>query len=88
MVRAVTFTDEASEEMYVFQEQMQERLRRGGDLHPMASWASKLPGKLARIAALITLYEDPTPRTSRPRSCGPRSPWPRTSSPTPGSAWT
>ncbi|MGW3416489.1 DUF3987 domain-containing protein [Streptomyces phaeochromogenes] len=59
MVRAVTFTDEASEVMYVFQEQMQERLRRGGDLHPMASWASKLPGKLARIAALITLYEDP-----------------------------
>ena len=59
MVRALTFTDEASEDMYVFQEQMQERLRRGGDLHPMASWASKLPGKLARIAALITLYEDP-----------------------------
>lgn len=59
MARAVTFTDEASEVMYVFQEQMQERLRRGGDLHPMASWASKLPGKLARIAALITLYEDP-----------------------------
>ncbi|MFF1743884.1 DUF3987 domain-containing protein [Streptomyces mirabilis] len=59
MVRAVTFTDEASEVMYGFQEQMQERLRRGGDLHPMASWASKLPGKLARIAALITLYEDP-----------------------------
>jgi hypothetical protein len=59
MVRAVTFTEEASEEMYVFQEEMQERLRRGGDLHPMASWASKLPGKLARIAALITLYEDP-----------------------------
>ncbi|MFK4100782.1 DUF3987 domain-containing protein [Streptomyces sp. NPDC019531] len=59
MVRAVTFTDEASEVMYLFQEQMQERLRRGGDLHPMASWASKLPGKLARIAALITLYDDP-----------------------------
>lgn len=59
MVRAVTFTDEASEVMYLFQEEMQERLRRGGDLYPMASWASKLPGKLARIAALITLYEDP-----------------------------
>ncbi|MFE2300817.1 DUF3987 domain-containing protein [Streptomyces sp. NPDC059445] len=59
MVRAVTFTDEASEVMYGFQEQMQERLRRGGDLHAMASWGSKLPGKLARIAALITLYEDP-----------------------------
>jgi hypothetical protein len=59
MVRAVTFTDEASEAMYVFQEQMQGRLRRGGDLHQIASWASKLPGKLARIAALITLYDDP-----------------------------
>ncbi|MER5892307.1 YfjI family protein [Streptomyces sp. NPDC001876] len=59
MTQAVTFTDEASEDMYVFQERMQERLRRGGDLHSMASWASKLPGKLARIAALITLYEDP-----------------------------
>lgn len=59
MTRAVTFTDEASEEMYLFQEAMQERLRRGGDLHPIASWASKLPGKLARIAALVTLYEDP-----------------------------
>jgi hypothetical protein len=57
-VRTVTFTEQASEAMYVFQEQMQERLRRGGDLHQMASWASKLPGKLARIAALITLYED------------------------------
>lgn len=63
MTGAVTFTDEASEEMYLFQEQMQERLRRGGDLHPMASWASKLPGKLARIAALITLYEDPASTT-------------------------
>ncbi|MFF7192648.1 YfjI family protein [Streptomyces sp. NPDC008079] len=59
MVNVISFTDEASEAMYVFQEQMQDRLRRGGDLHQMASWASKLPGKLARIAALITLYEDP-----------------------------
>jgi hypothetical protein len=59
MARAVSFTEQASEDMYVFQEQMQERLRRGGDLHQMASWASKLPGKLARIAALVTLYEDP-----------------------------
>ncbi|MEW2518154.1 DUF3987 domain-containing protein [Actinacidiphila alni] len=59
LVTPVSFTDEASEAMYVFQEQMQERLRRGGDLHQLASWASKLPGKLARVAALITLYEDP-----------------------------
>ncbi|MFF7200488.1 YfjI family protein [Streptomyces sp. NPDC008141] len=59
LARAVTFTEQASEDMYVFQEEQQARLRRGGDLHQIASWASKLPGKLARIAALITLYEDP-----------------------------
>ena len=59
MVRAVTFTDQASEDMYVFQESLQERLRRGGDLHQMASWASKLPGKIARVAALLALYADP-----------------------------
>lgn len=58
-VRTVTFTDEANEDMYVFQESLQERLRRGGDLHQMASWASKLPGKLARVAALLALYADP-----------------------------
>ncbi|QKW41716.1 YfjI family protein [Streptomyces microflavus] len=60
MVRVVTFTEQASEDMYVFQEQMQEHLRRGGKLHQIASWASKLPGKLARVAALVTLYEDPS----------------------------
>ncbi|MDI5964822.1 YfjI family protein [Streptantibioticus silvisoli] len=58
--RVLTFTAQASEEMYVFQERQQERLRRGGDLHQMASWASKLPGKLARIAALTTLYSEPS----------------------------
>lgn len=58
LVRVVTFTDEASEAMYVFQESLQERLRRGGDLHQMASWASKLPGKIARVAGLLALYAD------------------------------
>nr|WP_284437184.1 YfjI family protein [Streptomyces sp. TUS-ST3] len=58
LVRVVTFTDEASEAMYVFQESLQERLRRGGDLHQMASWASKLPGKVARVAGMLALYED------------------------------
>lgn len=58
LVRVVTFTEEASEAMYVFQESLQERLRRGGDLHQMASWASKLPGKIARVAGLLALYAD------------------------------
>ncbi|MER6064855.1 YfjI family protein [Streptomyces sp. NPDC001792] len=58
LVRVVAFTDEASEAMYVFQESLQERLRRGGDLHQMASWASKLPGKIARVAGMLALYED------------------------------
>ncbi|WP_326786430.1 YfjI family protein [Streptomyces sp. NBC_00151] len=58
LVRVITFTDQASEDMYVFQESLQERLRRGGDLHQMASWASKLPGKVARVAGLLALYED------------------------------
>lgn len=58
LVRVLVFTDQASEDMYVFQESLQERLRRGGDLHQMASWASKLPGKVARVAGLLALYED------------------------------
>lgn len=58
LVRVVVFTEQASEDMYVFQESLQARLRRGGDLHQMASWASKLPGKIARIAGLLALYAD------------------------------
>ncbi|RLL68160.1 YfjI family protein [Streptomyces sp. Z26] len=60
LVRVIAFTDEASEAMYQFQESLQPRLRRGGDLHQMASWGSKLPGKIARVAGLLALYEDST----------------------------
>ncbi|MGP3926114.1 DUF3987 domain-containing protein [Streptomyces sp. 8N616] len=38
---------------------VQPRLAEDGDLNPIASWASKLPGKLARIAAALTLYDHP-----------------------------
>lgn len=62
LVRVLAFTGQASEEMYVFQESLQERLRRGGDLHQMASWASKLPGKIARVAGMLALYADPQAR--------------------------
>lgn len=59
MTEEIRFSKGADEDMYVFQESLQLRLRRGGDLHSMAGWAAKLPGKLARIAAARTLYEDP-----------------------------
>jgi Protein of unknown function (DUF3987) len=45
--------------MYRFQEQLQPRLAENGDLRPIASWASKLPGKLARIAAALAVYDHP-----------------------------
>ncbi|MCX5212996.1 YfjI family protein [Kitasatospora sp. NBC_00240] len=54
---------DADELMYQFQEQMQPRLRNGGDLHSIASWASKLAGKLVRIAGALTLYDNAHART-------------------------
>ncbi|MFI2367267.1 DUF3987 domain-containing protein [Streptomyces sp. NPDC018833] len=35
------------------------RRKPGGDLHDIADWAGKLRGQLVRIAACITLFEDP-----------------------------
>ncbi|WP_338058573.1 DUF3987 domain-containing protein [Streptomyces noursei] len=39
------------------------RRKPGGDLHEIADWAGKLRGQLIRVAACLTLYEDPTART-------------------------
>ncbi|MEV8307860.1 DUF3987 domain-containing protein [Streptomyces flavidovirens] len=38
------------------------RRKPGGDLHDLADWAGKLRGQLIRIAACLTLYEDPGAR--------------------------
>jgi 5S rRNA maturation endonuclease (ribonuclease M5) len=38
------------------------RRKPGGDLHDLADWAGKLRGQLVRIAACLTLYEDPGAR--------------------------
>lgn len=38
------------------------RRKPGGDLHDLADWAGKLRGQLIRIAACLSLYEDPGAR--------------------------
>ncbi|GAA0657217.1 hypothetical protein GCM10009535_40300 [Streptomyces thermocarboxydovorans] len=58
--RIITFAPEANEFMYRFEETLEPRMAPNGDLRPLMSWASKLPGKLARIAAALTLYDNPT----------------------------
>ncbi|MFJ7019668.1 YfjI family protein [Streptomyces sp. NPDC101117] len=56
--RVLTFTPEANEFMYRFEEHLEPRMGHLGDLRPIMSWASKLPAKLARIAAALTLYDN------------------------------
>ena len=51
----LAFTDAAREALHDFQQQLEPRLGPGGDLAPVADWASKLAGELVRIAALIHL---------------------------------
>nr|WSX52207.1 DUF3987 domain-containing protein [Streptomyces sp. NBC_00974] len=55
--RTLKFTPDANEVMYKFEEHLEPRMAPLGDLRPIASWASKLPGKLARIATALTLYD-------------------------------
>lgn len=38
------------------------RRKPGGDLHDLADWAGKLRGQLVRVAACLSLYEDPGAR--------------------------
>ncbi|MFJ9340212.1 DUF3987 domain-containing protein [Streptomyces sp. NPDC101733] len=38
------------------------RRKPGGDLHDLADWAGKLRGQLIRVAACLSLYEDPGAR--------------------------
>lgn len=52
-------SDEARKEFGAFYDKFAQRRKPGGDLHDIADWAGKLRGQLIRIAACITLYEDP-----------------------------
>lgn len=56
--RILALTPEANEFMYRFEEHLEPRMGNLGDLRQIMSWASKLPAKLARIAAALTLYDN------------------------------
>ncbi|MFE3522227.1 YfjI family protein [Streptomyces sp. NPDC059161] len=56
--RTLALTPEANEFMYRFEEHLEPRMAPLGDLRPIMSWASKLPAKLARIAAALALYDN------------------------------
>ncbi|MFJ7159744.1 DUF3987 domain-containing protein [Streptomyces sp. NPDC101118] len=45
-----------------FYDAFAKRRKPAGDLHDLADWAGKLRGQLIRIAACLTLYEDPGAR--------------------------
>lgn len=50
---------EARAEFGRFYDAFAKRRKPGGDLHDIADWAGKLRGQLVRIAACLTLFEDP-----------------------------
>ncbi|MDW8807422.1 YfjI family protein [Streptomyces scabiei] len=52
----------ARQEFAEFYNRFAHRRKVGGDLHELADWAGKLRGQLIRIAACLTLYEDPHAR--------------------------
>ncbi|GAA4865906.1 DUF3987 domain-containing protein [Kitasatospora terrestris] len=52
--------DEARAVFAAFYNDFGRRRKPGGDLHSIADWAGKFRGNVIRIAACLTLYEDPT----------------------------
>lgn len=55
----LSLTPEAAKILRAFRGEMEPRLSaRGGDLAEIRDWASKLPGHLVRIAALLTLFDN------------------------------
>jgi hypothetical protein len=57
--REVLFSAEALAEYQAFYEGIERRLPEGGDLHELRGWASKLPGRIVRIATLFHLMTCP-----------------------------
>lgn len=55
----MNLSSEARTEFGTFYDRFGQRRKPGGDLHDIADWAGKLRGQLVRIAACITLYENP-----------------------------
>jgi hypothetical protein len=59
--RDLAFTPEAVQALLRFSADLEPRLAEGGDLEPVRDWAAKLPGAVARVAAILHLadLEDP-----------------------------
>lgn len=55
--RVLTLTEEAQARLYTFSEWLEPELGPHGDLRPIADWAGKLAGAIARIAALLHLAD-------------------------------
>jgi len=60
--------DEATTDRFMhYCESIEVRLREGRDLYPMRAWASKLTGRVARIAAVLHCYANPGAVQDNPR---------------------
>ncbi|MFJ2868478.1 YfjI family protein [Kitasatospora sp. NPDC087314] len=55
----LTLSSEAAEVMLAHRTQVEHQLRKSGPLRPIAEWASKLDGAVARIAGLLHLADHP-----------------------------
>jgi putative DNA primase/helicase len=61
----LTMSDRAKQLFMEFGMSTEERLRDGSDLYLIRAWASKLPGRIARIAAVLHCYATPHDLDSR-----------------------
>ena len=59
----LTIADDARDLFATFYDEFGKRRKTGGDLYEIADWAGKLRGQLVRIAACLTLYDNPEART-------------------------
>jgi hypothetical protein len=57
--RALCLTNEARQDWIAFSDDVERLLGPGGELDPIAGLAAKLPEHAARIAGVLTLFEDP-----------------------------
>ncbi len=62
LAETMTLTTGARQAFAEYYNAFAKRRKPGGDLHDIADWAGKLRGQLVRIAACLTLYEDPRAR--------------------------
>lgn len=63
---SVTFTDDAAELVIQYGERLDREAGDGGAVAYLGGWASKAPARIARLAAVLALAEDPHRRDVRP----------------------